>query len=765
MIHATKPPPSRRYRGRPSRRGAVLIVMITAITLLVGLVFFVINLGDQVNRRLSLQNAADAAAISGAGWMARSMNVIASNNVTQVRLISLIAVLDSLPLAAEMTIAEQSQLNRLAEGLERYETVGPSFTPYERENFYREGLSDLFERLDETQLELLEKIDEAFDQDNEILQEGGYDIARTTEWNGPNGRGYLWRACLALDYFSQAEVDTAGLFAQADAQRYAEPSGAQTGFVLPLLPVLPVVRTSFLDFGPTIDSHFRYGRDRNTGRVIEEQKTSGLVSSLRNSADTAQTARELRIRGGGIPDGDIPYRMGPFARLYRWRDYWDQWDWNGASWDYAERWGYTTFGPLEHHLRRVQEGFGLPGGYYWGWGHWWHAHHGDGIVDVTRFAFHLRTLAMVKVAYMLTLPSPIRVQYSDEWISDYEKAVERVGEDREAQSEAKDNGGSLNSVVMMTRYYEVHVRSTRNPDSREWMTWDERPPTPLTPEDAAPVFTPARWWSWELGSRDPWGEVTRKRLHMWIKDRKGWVPTNGAMPYADVKKQGWSACPMKKWLEMDDSGQAWFRKTVNEKVIEDSYLGLPPRIIGYEDKEQTIPIYEYYTVYTAVWRVFGGIEMRNEIELTSPIAGASLDDLPAPMLLSPRPKDGWVYEPDPNEGLRREQFMYLGIARRNATGRAMSERFTPGNPSGYIVAVAQAEVFNNKSWDLWTQDWRAQLVPVRRWDEWVERFDADLSEIGDADLSDTTLDSDDLQEILEYMEAISSEMAESNLHH
>ena len=68
MIHATQPPPSRRYRGRPARRGAVLIVMITAITLLVGLVFFVINLGDQVNRRLSLQNAADSAAISGAGY-------------------------------------------------------------------------------------------------------------------------------------------------------------------------------------------------------------------------------------------------------------------------------------------------------------------------------------------------------------------------------------------------------------------------------------------------------------------------------------------------------------------------------------------------------------------------------------------------------------------------------------------------------------------------------------------------------------------------
>jgi len=65
--------------------GQVLIVTLLAITLLMGLIFFVYNFGDHVNRRLALQNAADAAAISGAGWTARSMNVIAMNNVAVTR--------------------------------------------------------------------------------------------------------------------------------------------------------------------------------------------------------------------------------------------------------------------------------------------------------------------------------------------------------------------------------------------------------------------------------------------------------------------------------------------------------------------------------------------------------------------------------------------------------------------------------------------------------------------------------------------------------
>ena len=41
------------------------------MSLLVALIFYVYNVGDRVNDRLTLQNAADSAAVSGAGWIRR----------------------------------------------------------------------------------------------------------------------------------------------------------------------------------------------------------------------------------------------------------------------------------------------------------------------------------------------------------------------------------------------------------------------------------------------------------------------------------------------------------------------------------------------------------------------------------------------------------------------------------------------------------------------------------------------------------------------
>ncbi|MCK4277383.1 MAG: hypothetical protein KAX78_12765, partial [Phycisphaerae bacterium] len=65
---------TRKHR-RAGRGGQVLVLTLLAMTLLVALIFYVYNVGGQVNRRTELQNAADAVAVSGAGWMARSMNV------------------------------------------------------------------------------------------------------------------------------------------------------------------------------------------------------------------------------------------------------------------------------------------------------------------------------------------------------------------------------------------------------------------------------------------------------------------------------------------------------------------------------------------------------------------------------------------------------------------------------------------------------------------------------------------------------------------
>ena len=189
-------------RQAAKRSGQILVITLLAITVLVGLVFFVYNLGGRLSDRLSQQNAADAAAVSGAGWMARSMNVVAMNNVTQTRLLALIAVLDAMPLAAEMTIAEETGDDSLPLGLAKWQNVGPAFTVYEEDNFYRRGLAELYRQMnpspqgdEATHLDLLGEIDRTLDHPDEKVTEDGFDVTSATRWSsggGPTPTGTVW---------------------------------------------------------------------------------------------------------------------------------------------------------------------------------------------------------------------------------------------------------------------------------------------------------------------------------------------------------------------------------------------------------------------------------------------------------------------------------------------------------------------------------------------------------------------------------------------
>ncbi|MEM1099127.1 MAG: pilus assembly protein TadG-related protein, partial [Planctomycetota bacterium] len=65
--------------------GVVLVAALLALVLLASAVFFVFNVGTHIHRKIETQHAADAAAIAGAGWVARTMNLVAMNNVESAR--------------------------------------------------------------------------------------------------------------------------------------------------------------------------------------------------------------------------------------------------------------------------------------------------------------------------------------------------------------------------------------------------------------------------------------------------------------------------------------------------------------------------------------------------------------------------------------------------------------------------------------------------------------------------------------------------------
>ncbi len=708
------------------------------MTLLVGLIFYVYNVGTQVNRRLDAQNAADSTAVAGGTWMARSMNLVAYNNVTQARLLALVAVLDALPLAAEMTIAEATGPDRLCEALERWRTVGSAFTPYEKDNFYRHGLAELYRQMNPTQgndttthLDLLEDIDDAFDHRNEKAMEDGYDVERATQW--PNGA--LWQAIRALDELSVATAESAGVLAQVDAEEFGRANRAREAFIAPILPRFPGTRTTFDDFTPVLVDHIVEGWENPLGgnpQEVHEVRHSRLLERLASAQDVPWECRLIHVRGGAIPEYAYPHRMGPFARGMQFRDFWSEY-----TGDYAHQrvqtWGYTTYGPFEHAVRTVTWRLGLAGD------------HG-GTIDTTRFAFHLRSLANVKLAYLLGLPSPQKVQYADRWITDY----------TEAQTFARDHALDVPSPIMTTRYYRVHVKSTADWNDRtHWMTtWDPSPPTE--------TWAPKRYWSWQLQtpSPPPFDDVAAQPLFRWIEDRRGWRDVTAGNQWEAVGPSVWT----RKWVSHPDF---------------DRELGLPERyqrdengaiVLGPDGEPVCIP----YDVYHVEWRCFGGIEIREEIELTNPIAGASRADLPAPIRLDPVVDPGgddYIQIRDANgemlRAVRLPPYRMLGIVRVGDRAPFWSQRFTSINPLRALSGVAEAKLYNPASWDLWTQEWDVRLGPVTDWEMWVDALADGAADAGtvNSEAGRTVVDESALDATREFFEAMPPDLPEAFINH
>ena len=145
--------------------------------------------------------------------------------------------------------------------------------------------------------------------------------------------------------------------------------------------------------------------------------------------------------------------------------------------------------------------------------------------------------------------------------------------------------------------------------------------------------------------------------------------------------------------------------------------------------------------------------------VSNPANWDRFDELPAPTLLDTSYGD---YGEDPDEGIRREYFAYLGMVRRFSSSAVWGQRFAPANPSGSVLAAAQAKVFNNTSWDLWTQDWQVQLTRLRGWSDWTLRVGegvADAQYVGDV------VGSEELDLVYEYMSALDSEMVDLYVNH
>jgi len=690
----------RAIRRVAARGGQVLILALFSMTLLAGVMFYVYNVGDQVNRRLAMQGAADAAAISGADWMARNMNVVAMNNVAMTKMIAEVPILDAQPLASIMARDEVSQWEAALAALVQQPRIDPNISEG-TERYLRDGIESLRSRM-AVQRDILQAYAPTINLP--------YDMEEITHYSrrglapGDRPHGMLWRAAKTMQDFSMAAWDSCGVLAQQRAAWMAKQDSATAAFIVPIRPEMPAKLGQYEDFMPPIRGLERVRND------FGEMEPSGG-------------------RGGAIPDFVYPYRLGPWARLHKWRDYESEFIQTGEVWvpgvdgagqtrggktrpggggrtvgksamqrsdngragymratGYHELLGYTTYGPYEWARRRIHD---------WARGY---GNQDPGKLRDTFYYEYTDRIARMKLNYMFPAGAgedtiTTEIHYPN-WIIPY--------------PQCKAIGDNSSNQVTSTLVYVVEIASKY-------------------PEGDGMFMSP------------------------------GTFRTNGDYPIA-IWYRGWE--DPGRWRLPQVSNYVW-KDQYTYETTEDNQLGIVKQVIppGAADGEVV-----WQQVYLYAWYFFGGIDIGGTYEVSNPANWESGDPLPAPVLLDTSTGD--YGGADPDAGWRRQRFTYLGVARKEMNAPFWPARFQNPNPIKGTLTVAQAKVFNSRSFDLWTQDWQVQLMPVTRLlpagdsESWVTRMESGISDAGSAKVDPT-----EVETALKYLSSLDPEMARLFMNH
>ena len=211
-----------------------------------------------------------------------------------------------------------------------------------------------------------------------------------------------------------------------------------------------------------------------------------------------------------------------------------------------------------------------------------------------------------------------------------------------------------------------------------------------------------------------------------------------------------------KWRKIQD--YVW-RLSSSYMTNPDSYkhggdpsINLPPIQIGTDDEGK--PVYKSQKVYWDMDFVLIGVNIGDDVEVTNPWDGfdKNSEDAPAPIDL--------VHEqlPPYNNEARWDYLTFMGVARQSNRPSFWPTRFQGDKPYPYNTGIAQARVFNNHSWDLWTQAWQAKLEPVEvnRLNDWVARAQDAVGLAGGANADGFGLGADQVSEVADELQSVES---------
>lgn len=598
-------------------RGMVLWITLVALLFFVALAAYVFNLGRHAARQQATQDAADAAATGGAGAIARTLNLVAHDNIEMTRLLVAAQLIDAMPQAVDYTLQDQqAQLAAL-----RNLDDGAWACPYPR------LLADARAHKAQVVAQLAANVS-ALTATNQLLQTA--DVREVTWYTTPSGqRGAFWKAMLAMDKVSQAAVEKMPLSAQASAVACGTRNlgeGAQNlSGAVPFRSEVPCRHGSFDDFYKPV----------TTGQIPDAAGADPLTH--RGPADalwgwlTPVRDQGTTLPGPSNPGPPPPSDGSPFGGSS-----------GGAGSTYIPGpiTGYRTYGF-----------FNSLGGFFRDRVGWINS----------GLASRVRQMAILKLMMAQTGAAP--------WNN----------------LPADLNGGATPAPPMIP----------------EWLSPLAAARAAVSTSPAAPINRPEAYAAWVRYEEPPrvanqpwsWTRIPQSARHF--------TPRGGGR--VDM---------------FFDAPQTAFRL----KLGEGAFVIFTPVDIIDPQTGQVIGTDPTHAVYY----FWAGIHTGNQrAVIGNPNNWNPGEEIPAPTDLLP------AYATPPTDSIP-GQWCALGFASQPNGAIGLGGVFkTAGRPRH--TALAQARVFNNHSWDLWTPMWHAQLTPIEDYATWVATLQQTAGDAGGSD--------------------------------
>jgi hypothetical protein len=574
------------------------------------------------------------------------------------RHIALINVLDSMPLAIDLTVREDGE-----RGLDDLEALRQAVAAQ-----LRAGVSDAWFRrvLEGMSIEVAEDNLQLQQLDELFRNEPGLVIGMTHYAPGDGGGpGQIWQAMMALDDINQATMQnlrtTAQLNALAGGLADLRGDDVYEANALAVVADIPWERGTFSDFEQPVR------RGLLPDRVDDKQYNRGPFDVLFGWRGTDGTSGGAgSIPGPGAPPLTGPPRPPVAATTYR------------------------TYGTQAWMINQVPS------------------------KPYERLRYWTAQLANIKRSYIWP-GGPLQTVIDPMWEIDIQRDRERADESsgRFAWDYADNDRSDIKETLYVVAEIKSRVRNNAGSPGTQGVTWDYiRRPGVATP---------------------------------FLMFRSGWHDARQGPPM-NVQSAGPTS-----WRKVNDHiwrlSASYMTNPDDGTLGGDPEIGLPPRRTGTDPDGN--PVYAAQEVFWEIDFMLVGVNVGPEVEVRDPYIGfdAQAADAPAPMDFN---HDLLGY--DQLAG-RRQYLSVLAIAQQADQGLFWPSRFDEGKPYPYTVAIAQAKVFNNHSWDLWTQMWHAQLEPVSDYPQWLgalENFPADSYPTqGDAEQMHRYLASlEDLAELL-----------------